>query len=100
MSAVVIATAFGGPDVLEIADQAPGEPGPGEALIQVRAASVNPVDYKVYSGAFGTNPAQLPMRLGTEASGVVLAVGPGVVGPAGPIETGAEVIAFRAPGAY
>ena len=32
MSAVVIATAFGGPDVLEIADQAPGEPGPGEAL--------------------------------------------------------------------
>ncbi len=100
MSAVVIATAFGGPDVLEIADQAPGEPGPGEALIEIRAAGVNPVDYKVYSGAFGTDPTQLPLRLGSEASGVVTAVGPDAAGPTGPIEAGAEVIAFRAPGAY
>ena len=76
MSAVVIATAFGGPDVLEIANQAPGEPGPGEARIQIRAAGVNPVDYKVYSGAMGADPARLPLRLGTEASGVVTAVGP------------------------
>jgi NADPH:quinone reductase-like Zn-dependent oxidoreductase len=100
MSAVVIATAFGGPDVLEIADQAPGEPGLGEARIQIRAAGVNPVDYKVYSGAMGADPARLPLRLGTEASGVVTAVGPDAAGPAGPIEVGAEVIAFRAPGAY
>jgi NADPH2:quinone reductase len=100
MSAVVIATAFGGPDVLEIVEQAPGEPGPDEALIQVRAAGVNPVDYKVYSGQFGTDPARLPLRLGSEASGVVITAGPGAVGPAGPIEVGAEVIAFRAPGAY
>jgi NADPH2:quinone reductase len=100
MSAVVIATAFGGPDVLEIANQAPGEPRPGEARIQIRAAGVNPVDYKVYSGVMGADPARLPLRLGTEASGVVTAVGPGAAGPAGPIEIGAEVIAFRAPGAY
>ncbi len=100
MSAVVIATAFGGPDVLEIADQAPGEPGAGEARIQIRAAGVNPVDYKVYSGAMGADPERLPLRLGTEASGVVTAVGPDAAGPAGPIEVGAEVIAFRAPGAY
>ena len=100
MSAVVIATAFGGPDVLEIANQPPGEPGPDEALIEIRAAGVNPVDYKAYSGAFGADPARLPLRLGSEASGVVTAAGPGAAGPAGPIEVGAEVIAFRAPGAY
>jgi len=97
MSAVVIATAFGGPDVLEIANQPPGEPGPDEALIEIRAAGVNPVDYKAYSGVFGADPARLPLRLGSEASGVVTAVGPGA---AGPIEVGAGVIAFRAPGAY
>src|ERR1039457_3942082 len=100
MSAVVIATAFGGPDVLEIADQPPGEPGPGEALIEIRAAGVNPVDCKAYSGAFGTDATRLPLRLGSEASGVVTAVGPDAVGPAGPITAGQEVIAFRAPGAY
>jgi NADPH:quinone reductase len=100
MSAVVIATAYGGPDVLEIANQAPGEPGPGQALIEIRAAGVNPVDAKVYSGAFGTDPARLPLRLGSEASGVVAAVGPGAAGPAGPIGVGDEVIAYRAPGAY
>ena len=100
MSAVVIATAFGGPDVLEIANQPPGEPGPGEALIEIRAAGVNPVNCKSYSGAFGADPGRLPLRLGSEASGIVSAVGPGAAGPAGPIEAGAEVIAFRAPGAY
>ena len=100
MSAVVIATAYGGPDVLEIANQAPGEPGPGQALVEIRAAGVNPVDVKVYSGAFGTDPARLPLRLGSEASGVVAAVGPGAAGPAGPIGVGDEVIAYRAPGAY
>jgi NADPH:quinone reductase-like Zn-dependent oxidoreductase len=100
MSAVVIATAYGGPDVLEIANQSPGEPGPGEARVEIRAAGVNPVDHKVYSGAFGTNPARLPLRLGSEASGVVSAVGPGAAGPAGPVQVGDEVIAYRAPGSY
>ena len=100
MSAVVIATAFGGPDVLEIANQAPGEPGPGEALIAVRAVGVNPVDYKVYSGMMGADPGRLPLRLGSEAAGVVTLAGVGAVGPAGPIRAGDEVIAYRAPGAY
>jgi len=100
MPFVVIATAFGGPEVLTIADQQAPEPGPGEARIEVRAAGVNPVDVKVYSGAFGTDPAQLPIRLGSEAAGVVTAVGPDAVGPAGPIAIGDEVIAFRASGAY
>src|ERR1017187_5788096 len=100
MPAVVIAAAFGGPEALSVIDEPTGEPGPGEARIEVRAAGVNPVDYKVYSGAFGTDPAQLPIRLGSEAAGVVTAVGPGAAGPAGQIAAGDEVIAYRAPGAH
>jgi NADPH:quinone reductase len=100
MSPVVVATAYGGPEVLSVVDQPAGEPGPGEALIQVRAAGVNPVDWKVYSGNMGTDPARLPLRLGSEAAGVVTAAGPEAVGPAGPIRAGDEVIAFPAPGAY
>ena len=100
MPKVVVAGAYGGPEVLQLADQPAREPGPGEVLIKVRAAGVNPVDYKAYSGAFGTDPARLPIRLGSEASGVVIAAGPGATGPAGPVTLGQEVIAFRAPGAY
>ena len=100
MSAVVIAAAYGGPEVLSVIDQPVPEPGPGEARIQVRAAGVNPVDWKSYSGMFGTDPARLPLRIGSEAAGVVTAVGPGAAGPAGPVAPGDEVIAYRAPGAY
>jgi NADPH:quinone reductase len=100
MSPVVVATAYGGPEVLSVADQPAGEPGPGEALIQVRAAGVNPVDWKVYSGTMGADPARLPLRLGSEAAGVVSTAGPDAAGPAGPIRAGDEVIAYRAPGAY
>ena len=100
MSAVVIATAFGGPEVLSVVDQPAGEPGPGEARIQVRAAGVNPVDWKQYSGRLGADPSRLPMRLGAEAAGVVTVASPDAAGPAGTVRAGDEVIAFRAPGAY
>ena len=100
MSQVVVATAFGGPEVLSVIDVPTPEPGPGEVRIAVRAIGVNPVDAKSYSGAFGTDPAALPKRIGSEAAGVVTAVGAGAAGPAGPITVGDEVIAFRAPGAY
>ncbi|MEV8420519.1 hypothetical protein [Streptomyces niveus] len=56
--------------------------------ISVRAAGVNPFDYKVYSGTFGTDPEDLPLRP-VDA-----------VGPAGPVAVGDEVIAYDAPGAY
>jgi NADPH:quinone reductase len=82
---VVVATGYGGPEVLALRDAPIPEPGPGEALLEVRAAGVNPVDWKRYSGAFGRDPSQLPMRLGSEAAGVV---------------DGREVFAFRIAGAY
>ena len=100
VASVVIAAGYGGPEVLSVIDEPTPGPGPGEARIEVRAASVNPIDYKVYSGAFGADPARLPIRLGSEAAGVVTAVGPDAAGPAGPVAVGDEVIAFRAPGAY
>jgi NADPH:quinone reductase len=100
MSLVALATAYGGPEVLTVTDETVGAPGPGEARITVRAIGVNPVDYKSYSGAFGRDPSRLPLRLGAEATGVVTAVGPDAAGPAGPLAVGAEVIAYRAPGAY
>lgn len=100
MSAVVLATAYGGPEVLTVVDQPAAEPGPGEARVQVRASGVNPIDYKLYSGAMGSDPGRLPLSLGSEAAGVVTAVGPGAAGPVGPVAVGDEVIAYRVSGAY
>ena len=42
MSAVVVATAYGGPEVLSVIDVETPEPGPGEVRVAVRAAGVNP----------------------------------------------------------
>src|SRR4029077_16767833 len=86
-------TAFGGPGVLAVVDQPAGQPGPGEALIEGRAAGGDPVDWKGYSGARRGESPRLPMRLGSEAAGVVTRAGPDVAGPAGPVRVGDEVIA-------
>ena len=93
MTRVVLATAYGGPEVLTVADRPVGDPGPGQARVEVRAAGVNPADWKSYTGAFGTDPAALPRRLGFEVSGVVTAVGPDV-----DLAVGDEVIGFRVSG--
>ncbi len=100
MARVVVATAFGGPEVLAVIDQPTLAPGPGEVVLQVRACAVNPIDYKVYSGAFGANPGLLPMRLGLEVAGLVIATGPAAIGPAGPVAAGDEVIGYRVSGGY
>lgn len=100
MSEAVVASAYGGPEVLSVIDEVVPEPGPGQVRIDVRAAGVNPFDHKVYSGAFGTDPAKLPLRLGVEAAGVVTAVGTRANGPSGPVAVGDEVIVYPAAGAY
>ncbi|QTE29812.1 quinone oxidoreductase family protein [Pengzhenrongella sicca] len=92
----VVATAYGGPEVLSLIDVDPGAPGPGQVLLAVHAAGVNPTDWKTYTGAYGTDAARLPLRLGSEAAGTVLAIGPDV----DDVSVGDEVIAYRAPGAY
>lgn len=102
MARIVFATAFGGPEVLSLADEAVADPGPGEVTIQLRAAAVNPLDYLLYSGMFGDDPRRLPIRVGLELAGVVTAAGPHAMGPAGPVLVGDEVIAYPgdAIGAY
>jgi len=100
VSAVVVATAYGGPEVLTVADETAADPGPGQARIDVRASGVNPIDYKAYGGAMGSDPARLPLRPGFEAAGVITAVGPDAVGLAGPVAVGDEVIAYRVTGGY
>ncbi|HKS49622.1 MAG TPA: NADP-dependent oxidoreductase [Amycolatopsis sp.] len=75
-------------------------PGTGQVVIQVRAAGVNPIDYKRYSGAFGSDPAMLPMPVGLEVAGVITAVGEEAAGPAGPLAVGDEVVAFSVTGGY
>jgi NADPH:quinone reductase-like Zn-dependent oxidoreductase len=71
----------GGPDVQEFLDLEMPTPLPGELLVEVRSAGVNPVDWKIRSGLLGeTSAADLPAVLGSEVSGVVREVGKDVEG--------------------
>lgn len=70
-------SSFGGPEVLEFVKLDEPHPGPGQVRIAVRAVGVNPIDWKVRSGAMG---GDLPRRTGIEASGVVDELGEGVEG--------------------
>ena len=80
MKAVVIHQ-YGGPDVLKYEDMPDPVAGEGEVLVRVSAASVNPIDYKMRSGAAKERfPISFPGILGRDVSGVVRAVGPGVSG--------------------
>jgi NADPH:quinone reductase-like Zn-dependent oxidoreductase len=65
----------GGPAVLKLEEVETPEPGPGELLIEVRAASVNPVDTKIRAGKFKMFQAQLPAIIGRDIAGVVRQVG-------------------------
>jgi NADPH:quinone reductase-like Zn-dependent oxidoreductase len=67
---------FGGPEVLAYEDVPRPEPTANELLVRVHAAGVNPVDWKIREGHFGTVP--LPALVGSDFSGVVESVGPKV----------------------
>ncbi|CAL9528024.1 NADP-dependent oxidoreductase [Streptomyces sp. enrichment culture] len=72
---------FGGPDVLQLVDAEKPRPGPGEIGIAVRAAGVNPVDWRIREGqVLGAHPVELPSGVGIDAAGVVDEVGEGVTG--------------------
>ena len=74
MKAVQVLEA-GGPEVLKYMDVDDPTPGPGEALVELKAAGVNYMDVYVRSGA--NNPT-LPIIPGGEGSGIVVEVGEGV----------------------
>jgi NADPH:quinone reductase len=92
-----VATAFGGPGSLSFEEVELPDVGPREVRVAVRAVGVNPYDVKVYAGP--GDPSRLPLRLGSEAAGVVTAVGEGAADDRGRVSVGDEVI-VRAPGAY
>ena len=74
---------YGGPEVLEWAEAPDPHPGPGQIRIAVRAASVNPIDWKTITGALsGGNPMVGTGYLGYDAAGVVDEVGDQVSGVA------------------
>ncbi|QDY80903.1 NADP-dependent oxidoreductase [Streptomyces qinzhouensis] len=88
---------FGGPDVLEPAERELPEPGPGQVRLRIVAAGVNPVDYKIRSGALqNVFPTPLPSVPGVEAAGVVDATGPDVRH----LAVGDEAFGFTDTGAY
>jgi NADPH:quinone reductase-like Zn-dependent oxidoreductase len=70
---------YGGPEVLRLEEIPRPAPGPGELLIKVHAASVNPVDWNVRQGHMQQFlPLKLPAVLGWDLSGKVEAIGTGV----------------------
>jgi NADPH:quinone reductase-like Zn-dependent oxidoreductase len=74
-------TAYGGPEVLEWAHAPDPHPGRGQVRIAVRAASVNPIDWKTFAGAMsGGRPIDGTGYLGADAAGVVDELGDGVTG--------------------
>src|SRR5512137_1183203 len=69
---------YGGNDVVEVKDIPVPVPGPGEVVIKVRAASVNPVDWKVREGhARIFTGSKFPKVLGCECAGEVVEAGTG-----------------------
>ncbi|SEE24826.1 NADPH:quinone reductase [Streptomyces misionensis] len=72
---------FGGPGVLHLVDAEKPHAGPGRIRIAVRAAGVNPVDWRIREGQkLGAHPVELPSGVGLDAAGVVDEVGEGVEG--------------------
>lgn len=95
-----MATDFGDLDVLALVEVEVPEPGPGEVTIRVRAAGVNPVDYKRFASAASHDSSLLPLAVGLEVSGVVEALGPDTQIASGGGAVGDEVLAFRIMGGY
>lgn len=80
MKAVVVHK-HGGPEVLSFEDVARPRPAPGEVLIRIRAAGVNPVDWKTRAGSgIAGMLSALPWVLGWDVSGVVEELGAGTEG--------------------
>jgi NADPH:quinone reductase len=68
---------FGGPEVLAVHDVPTPKPGPGQVLVRVHAAGVNPYDTYMRNGSYAIKPP-LPYTPGSDAAGVVEAVGEGI----------------------
>ncbi len=68
---------FGGPEVMRLEEVPDLQPGPGQVLVRIHAAGVNPVDAYIRTGTYAMKPS-LPYTPGSDAGGTVTAVGSGV----------------------
>ncbi|MGQ5634767.1 MULTISPECIES: NADP-dependent oxidoreductase [unclassified Streptomyces] len=98
MPKAYVHTRHGGPETEALIDLDRPRPGPGQILIAVRAAGVNPVDWKLREGFRrpGESEPVFPRVFGSEAAGVVQEAGSGVTGFA----AGDEVFGSTADGGY
>ncbi len=80
MKAVVVHQ-YGGPEVLKFEEYPDPVPGPGEVLVRVAAASVNPIDCKRRAGLTKDfYPIKFPGLIGIDLAGTIARIGPGVEG--------------------
>jgi NADPH:quinone reductase-like Zn-dependent oxidoreductase len=90
MKAIRVA-AYGDPGVMQLRDMAIPVPGDDEVLIEIKASAVNPIDWKIVTGAMQRFiPLPLPFTPGVEAAGVVANVGRNVT----TLKAGDEVLGF------
>jgi NADPH:quinone reductase-like Zn-dependent oxidoreductase len=88
---------YGGPEVLEVVEREDPVPGEGQVRLAVRAAAVNPLDWKLRGGAMASDDAPPEPRVpGFDVAGVVEAVGEGVTD----LAVGDEVLGKSTGGAY
>jgi NADPH:quinone reductase-like Zn-dependent oxidoreductase len=82
---------YGDVDVLKVAEVPTPAPGPGQVLVQVKAAGINPGEAKIREGLLHARwPATFPSGQGSDLAGIITETGPGVTGFA----AGDEVIGF------
>ena len=82
---------YGGIDVLKVAEVPRPVPGPGQVLVQIKAAGINPGEAKIRDGLLDALwPATFPSGQGSDLAGIVAATGPGVTAAS----VGDEVIGF------
>src|ERR1700743_581821 len=77
----IVVHQYGGPEVLKFEDYPDPVAGPGDVLVRVAAASVNPIDYKRRAGLTKDfYPLQFSGLIGVDVAGTVVSVGPGADG--------------------
>jgi len=92
------ATRWGGPEGWQLVEVDTPAPRRGEVTIRVRAAGMNPADWKHV--AVERPGEELPVPIGYEVSGELAAIGPDTVIGSGSARVGDEVLAFRVQGGY